>query len=182
MRLSMVFTRTVISGMLLAAAACETGSVNTEPEKTGGSSTAQAPKKEAQVGDTVPLTDDAAGVSLAVTLTKVVDPAKPGEFESVANGKRLVAVRFKVKNNSDNEYQDSPSNGARAIDTTGQAYDAGLTTAANCQDFAGGEVRLTKGESQIGCVTFEVDKNATVERIRYGASSGLGSAAEWRIV
>ncbi|MEU8118114.1 DUF4352 domain-containing protein [Spirillospora sp. NPDC049024] len=127
------------------------------------------------------IADDSAGVSLAVTLRKVVDPAKPGEFEPVPNGKRLVAAQFKVKNNSDNEYQDSPSNGARAIDTTGQAYEGSLLTASDCQDFPEGEVRLTKGESQIGCVTFEVNKDATVERIRFGASSGLGSAAEWRI-
>jgi hypothetical protein len=111
----------------------------------------------------------------------VVDPAKPNEFETVPNGKRLVATQFRVKNNSDNEYEDSPSNGARVIDTTGQAYDAGFTTVANCKEFASGEVRLTSGESQIGCVTFEVDKKADVERIRFTASSGFGSAAEWKI-
>lgn len=45
----------------------------------------------------------------------------------------------------------------------------------------GTDDRLTKGETQRGCVTFEVGKKATIERIRFAASSGFGSAAEWKV-
>jgi hypothetical protein len=185
MRLFVGIAKAVASVIMLITmvAACDTGSVSTEPEKSGGGADhgKTAESKKARVGDTVRISDDSAGVALAVTLQKVVDPAEPGEFEQVPNGRRLVAAKFKVKNNSDNEYQDAPSNGARAIDTSGQAYEGGLLTAADCDDFPSGEVRLTKGESQVGCVTFEVNKKATVDRIRFGASSGFGSAAEWQV-
>ncbi|WP_396451034.1 DUF4352 domain-containing protein [Actinomadura sp.] len=183
MRLFMM--RAAMSMMLITmAAACGTENVNTAPANNGGeggSGGTKPAKKTAQVGDTVNITDDSSGVSLAVTLRKVVDPAEPGEFETLPNGKRLVAAQFKVKNKSDDEYQDAPANGARAIDTSGQAYEGGLLTATDCEAFAGAEVRLTKGESQRGCVTFEVGKKATIERIRFAASSGFGSAAEWKV-
>ncbi|MEV0661508.1 DUF4352 domain-containing protein [Actinomadura luteofluorescens] len=183
MHLTRMIAGAAVPAVLLAAAAgCDAGSVNTEPEK-GGSPTGEAtqsPAKAARVGDTVRIEDDSSEVKLSVTLTKVVDPAEPSEFETAPSGKRLVGAQFKVRNDGDKEYQDAPSNGARLIDTTGQAYEAGITAAANCEDFPNGEVRLTRGETQKGCVTFEVAKGASVERIRFGASSGLGSAAEWK--
>ncbi|MFI0452193.1 DUF4352 domain-containing protein [Actinomadura sp. 6N118] len=138
-----------------------------------GAGLAIRPAKAAMIGDAVDITDKYRDIALQVTLTKVIDPAPPSR---PTTGKRFIAARFRMKNNGAKEYKEAP--GARLIDKSGEAYDS--TFNVGCKELGSRKIRLTSGEMQIGCITFEVDKDAKPERIRFGAPSGF-STAVWRI-
>lgn len=150
--------------------------VNSTPDDGGG--LAIRPAKAVMIGNAVDITDKYRDIALRVTLTKVVDPARPSRPET---GKRFIAAQFRIKNNGTKDYKDARDGGARLIDESGQAYDSASSTASDCKEFGGRGIRLSSGETQIGCVTFEVDKNTKPERIRFGASYGFSAAAVWQI-
>ncbi|WP_433461801.1 DUF4352 domain-containing protein [Spirillospora sp. CA-128828] len=166
----------------LGAAGCESANVNRTAD-TGKSGPSKQAKNVARVGDAVKITDKAQSIALRVTLVKVVKRAhSSNEFSTPGPGKRFVAAKFRIVNNAGKAYQDSPSNGATLIDTDGQSYSADIADMiSGCPDFANGEVTLTSGESQVGCVAFTIAKTAHPDRIRFAAASGFSGSAEWKV-
>ncbi|WP_225992987.1 DUF4352 domain-containing protein [Actinomadura rudentiformis] len=140
-----------------------------------GGAQAIRPPKAARIGEAVNITDKYRDIALQVTLTKVVDPARP------TTGKRFIAAQFRIRNNGTKDYKDARGGGVRLIDESGQAYDSASSAASDCEEFGSSEIWLSSGETQVGCVTFEVDKNAKPERIRFGALYGFSAGAVWQI-
>jgi hypothetical protein len=170
--------------LALGVSGCESATVNKTADKGSPEPGSSSQKKNvATLGDTVTITDKTQDVALKVTLVKVIKHAQASdEFTTPGPGKRFIAAKFRVLNTGDKTYQDSPSNGATLIDSAGQSYSAEIAASvSNCQGFANGEVTLTSGESQTGCLTFAVDKSVKPQHIRFAAASGFSGSAEWNV-
>lgn len=140
--------------------------------------TTAAPK--AQVGDTLDLAGTDSGSRMAVSLTRVVDPATAAdEFSSPSPGSRLVSVQFRLKDIGTAVYSDAPSNGAEVIDSNGQGYGASIADSAAGPGFPG-TVHLAPGDTALGYVTFQVPSGAKVAKVQFTLNSGFAdNTGEW---
>ncbi|MFJ8470025.1 DUF4352 domain-containing protein [Streptomyces swartbergensis] len=121
----------------------------------------------ASVGDTINLIGQEEGERVAVTVVKVVDPAKPeNEFSSPDAGMRLVAVQFRLKNIGTQVIDEAPDNGAKIRDRQGQQFNSTITGTAAGPDF-GGSVTLTPGDTALGFIVFEVPTASKIDRIQF---------------
>ncbi|MDF9816945.1 DUF4352 domain-containing protein [Streptomyces sp. SPB162] len=183
-------------GVMLAAVVavgCSSPSVTTSPSSArpsaGGSSVPDssstasptaAGQAEAQVGDTLDLVGTGDGERMAVTVTRVVDPAGADVF-SPDQGNRFVAVQFRLRNTGTAVYADSPSNGAQVVDTLGQAFNATIADTNAGPGFPG-SVRLTPGSTALGFVTFEVPKASAIAHVHFTLNSGFAAdTGQWTV-
>ncbi|GJF34724.1 hypothetical protein KNE206_74240 [Kitasatospora sp. NE20-6] len=176
--------------VVLGATACGTtgGSVSTEakkpgsaaPASAGGASKAAAPSA-AKVGDTIALKGFEKNSTADVTVVKVVDNAEgEDEFSKPADGKRFVAVQFRIKATG-KAYSDAPSNSAKLLDTQGQSYDAGFYDTKAGQGFSG-SVDVAPGESGLGFLTFEVPVGTVLDRVQFTLDSGMADqTGQWKL-
>lgn len=108
------------------------------------------------VGDTQTVNGLSNGETLAVTLTKVADPATPAdEFSTPQGGDRLVGTQFRIANAGSVPYHDVIDSDVQLIDEKGQAYQPELgdsITAGRLFE----EVRINPGDSRLGFVVFSV--------------------------
>jgi hypothetical protein len=184
-----LFAALVLFALLVG---CSTGKITTGPAPTPStvtsppaasasnpaSPTTAAPR--AQVGDTLNLAGTDSGSRMAVTVTRVVDPATAAdEFSTPSPGNRLVSVQFRLKNIGTTVYSDAPSNGAEAIDSNGQGYSAWIAGSAAGPSFPG-IVHLAPDDTALGYVTLQVPNGAKVAKVQFTLSSGLADdTGEW---
>lgn len=180
--------------MLLAitVAACGDKEVATTPETSPPAQTTTTPEQPsstpsdtpsvAAVGDTINLTGQEEGERVAVTVVKVVDPAKPeNEFSSPDAGMRFVAVQFRLKNIGTQVVDESPGNGAKIRDTQGQQFNETFADTAAGPGF-GGSVTLTPGDTALGFLVFEVPTDSKIDRIQFALASGFArNIGQWRV-
>jgi hypothetical protein len=133
------------------------------------------------VGHTITLHGLDEGEVLAVTLTKVVDPASPADsFDGPSAGNRLVATQFRVANVGSVEVTDAIDNDVQVIDSQGQGYQTTLARVAAGQSFP--EVRISPGDSRLGYVVFEVPKSVRLASAQFVPDSGMApDTGEWRL-
>lgn len=118
----------------------------------------------AQVGSTLDLTGESSDEKMAVTVVKVINRGHGADmFSSPDHGKRFFAVQFRLRNIGTTPYNDSPSNGAQVVDSSGQSYDSDFNDIRHCQSFPGSEV-IAPGSTGLGCIVFQVGKQATSPR------------------
>ena len=142
---------------------------------TGGSSGQQA----AGVGDTLEL--EGADTKMAVTLVKVVDPARGKEFSKPQSGSRFVAVQVALKNIGDGVYDDAPSNGAKLVDAEGQNFDTTIADVIAGPSFPG-TVKTKPGSTAKGFLVFEVPKQAKLSEFQFTLDSGFADeTGEWSL-
>ncbi|MFD0279733.1 DUF4352 domain-containing protein [Kitasatospora sp. NPDC127111] len=150
--------------------------------KPAESKPADAPKAAAKVGDTIALKGNDPADTADVTLVKVVDNAEGAdEFTHPADGKRFVAVQFRIKASGKKAYGDVPANGAKVLDAQGQAFG---TTVADTKAGPSFQVpaNIAPGESALGFVTFEVPKDAKLDKAQFGLDSGFApQTGQWKI-
>ena len=83
----------------------------------------EAKPSAAAVGGAITLQGSDPGLQVAVTLTKIVENAKPkNDFSKPETGDRFFAVQLILNNTGQVAYSDSPTNGAYLIDAEGQQY------------------------------------------------------------
>lgn len=143
---------------------------------------AQAPAT-ARVGSAITLSGNDSGEKMAVTVTKVISSASPGdEFTSAPAGDRLYAVQFRLDDTGSAAYSDAPSNGAEVVDSSGQSYESSITDAASgCASFPGTE-NIASGASGLGCIVFEVPKAAKITEVQFTLDSGMGpQTGQWDV-
>jgi hypothetical protein len=180
-----------ISGLIVVivviAIAANSGNhtVATSGTSGGGSvgSGAGSSAKTAGIGSAITLSGNNSGEQTAVTVTKVITSAAPGdEFTSAPAGERLYAVQFRLRDTGSAAYSDAPSNGAAVVDSAGQSYDAAIAdTAAGCATFPGTE-NIAPGASGLGCIVFEVPKAAKITEVQFTLDSGLGpQTGQWNV-
>jgi Domain of unknown function (DUF4352) len=148
-----------------------------------GDSAGAITETTARVGSAITLSGSGNGEQMAVTVTKVIARAQPGdELTSASSGARLYAVQFRLRDTGGAAYSDVPSNGAVVTDSLGQSYGAVITdTAAGCASFPGTE-NIAPGSSGLGCIVFEVPKSAKITQVQFTLDSGMGpDTGQWTI-
>jgi hypothetical protein len=121
------------------------------------------------------------GVKVAVTVVRVVDPAPPTEFSQPQSGSRFVAVQLQLANVGTVNYDDSPGNGAKIVDTTNQQYEEGSGETTAGPGF-GGSVRLSPEDVRVGFVVFELPSNARPRLFQFVLDSGFAAqTGEWTL-
>lgn len=144
--------------------------------------TSAAPAAPAKIGGTISLTGMRGDEKLAVTLVKVADPAKGAdEFSGPSDGKRWVAVQIRITNTATTAYSDSPTNGAKLVDTQGQRYSVtfGDTTLGQAMDSG---VKLAPGDSALGVILFEVPTGQKLATFQFALDSGFADqTGQWQL-
>ncbi|SEK24720.1 DUF4352 domain-containing protein [Streptacidiphilus jiangxiensis] len=180
----------VAVGALLIAgtAACNptTGSsVSTDAKPTTSSAKAaaggQSSSKTAKVGDTISL--KGMDTSADLTVVKIVDnPAGADDFTTPDSGKRFVAVQFRIKITGSKAYSDSPSNGAKLVDSQGQSYDADVASDTKAGTSFPAVVNLAPGATGLGFITFQVPSGVKITQIQFGLDSGMADqTGQWNV-
>ncbi|MER7772640.1 DUF4352 domain-containing protein [Kitasatospora sp. NPDC096140] len=161
------------------AAAPAAGTDVAKPAESKPADTAKAPAK---VGDTIALKGNDPADTADVTLVKVVDNAEGAdEFTHPADGKRFVAIQFRIKASGKKAYSDAPGNSAKVVDAQGQAFG---TTIADTKAGPSFQVpaNIAPGESALGFVTFEVPKDAKLDKAQFGLDSGFApQTGQWKL-
>ncbi|MFI6850060.1 DUF4352 domain-containing protein [Kitasatospora sp. NBC_00085] len=118
-----------------------------------------------------------------VTVVRVVDPASAKEaFSSPKAGTKLVAVQFRLRNTGTAVYDDSPSNGARLVDSEGQQFTASITTDTTAGPGFPGSVTITPGDTALGYITFAIPTASQVAKIQFTLDSGFApSTGQWTV-
>jgi hypothetical protein len=154
---------------------------STTPAASTSASQSNAPAKVAHLGDTIEITSiGEESQTLAVTLLKVANNPKPGEFNVPDKGMRYMSVRFTIINKGPTAYTDSPWNGAQVADADGQRFGTMIADTDAGPSFPG-QVALTAGSKATGWLTFQVPKTSVITSVQWGSDSGFGNIAEWQL-
>lgn len=134
------------------------------------------PSSPAVLAPSVPLgsatTLEGSESQVSVTVSQVVDPAPPSEFNEPQPGNRLVAVQLTLLNDGQTPYDDSPSSSVMLIDEQGQQYLAGFFDIASGPGFDG-NVTIVPGDTRVGFVVFEVPEGITVVKMQMALDFGF---------
>ena len=151
---------------------------------TGANPGASAAPKTAGIGSAITLAGYGNGEQMSVTLTKVMASATPDSsgLDDAPSGDLYYAAQFRLADTGSAAYSDSPSNGAAAVDSAGQSYDASIIDTVNgCQSFAAKE-NIAPGSSGLGCIVFEVPKSAKIVSVQFTLDSGMGpQTGQWNV-
>lgn len=143
-------------------------------------------------GETIPLAGNEPGQQLDVTLTQVVDPARPLDPEAEAEPEpepeaeaqpsdRLVAVRFHLENTGTAVYKDSPAAASHLLDTTGQRF-AGLDIPTTAGAGFPDTVTLDPGGTAEGFVTFRLPQEVGLAAVQFALNGGLADdVGQWSL-
>ena len=136
----------------------------------------------ASTGSTIDLKGENPGDSIAVTLVKIVYPARGAdEFNTPDAGDALVGVQFRIKNTGKGAYSDDPDADAVLIDAAGQQYQPDLGTTITEGAVLNSSLNLAPGDTTLGFEVFEVPKGTKLGQVQYQLDFFLGSTAEWRV-
>lgn len=144
-----------------------------------------------KLGDTLTLEglpgnlDTTGTVQADFTLKKYEDHAQAEvDYFKAPAGKRLVAAEFTMVGTGTGTYHDAGYNGAKVIDSTGQAYfgKPGTPTVGKSLDLS---IILKPGERATGWVLFEVPEDAKITAVTYQMdATGLDEerTGRWNLV
>lgn len=121
------------------------------------------------------------GAAADVTVVKVVDNAPSANDFHPADGKRWIAVQFRIKNTGTAAYSDAPDNGAGVLDDKGQSYSAVIADTTAGPSFPT-PANIAPGDSALGFITFEVPADARIAKTQFGLDSGFADqAGQWNL-
>ncbi len=176
---------TITMLLLTGASSCSSASgVNNQPassSSSGATSAAASHAPVAHLSDPVVIAGNN-NEQLTVQLVKIVDPTTSSDgFSSPNAGSRYVAVQFKLTNSGRVAYSDSPDNAAKALDASGQSFAPDFTDTAAGPSFAGNQVNLAPGATQLGFITFQVLTGDAIAKLQFTTDSGFGQTGEWLV-
>ena len=170
----------------LLAAGCGSAAQTTKNPEPQGSATPARVRHVAvgaALGLTAPARPDGTGVlHMAVKVKRVLPRALGrGGFDRPRKGERFVAALFVLKNIGTTPYADSPTYGAKAIDSHGHGYDPTVVSVAAGPGFPK-VVRMRHGQVRAGYIVFAVPRATKITAVRYALNGGIASdAGEWRM-
>jgi hypothetical protein len=180
-------SKTIASSIaVLALAGCGTTKIVTVSEPTSSAASSQtatpAAHNELTVGGTATLAGERSGEQLQATLLAYKPSLTVGEYDTPASGMRFIGVILKIKNVGSIPYSDSPSNGATILTATGHQGKTAIIASGECSEpFASG-VKIAPGESQEGCIPFELAEEDAAAKFQWTPASGFGEeTGEWTI-
>ena len=169
---------------VLSTAACQpANSVTTSADTASGSAAAgSSAAQAAKVGDAITLKGQTPGEKITVTAVKVVDNAQGADqFTTPDPGKRFVSVQFQIVNSGTVAYDDSPSNGAKAIDSDGQQFDADFTAETTAGPSLPADTKIAPGGKALGFITFQLPTGSTLASVQFSTDSGFGDTGQWTV-
>jgi hypothetical protein len=182
--------------LALATTACgptSSNSVSTQPKQSAAapaSGAAGAPSgpaakgpQVAKVGDTIALKGMQKGGSADVTVVKVVDNAQSDNADvfKPADGKRWIAVQFRIKNTGTAAYNDAPQNGSTVQDDKGQSYNSVVADTTAGPSFPT-PAAIAVGDSALGFITFEVPADTKIAKAQFTLDSGFADqTGQWQL-
>ncbi|MEV7364265.1 DUF4352 domain-containing protein [Streptomyces sp. NPDC091299] len=189
-RIRLAAATVALATSAVALTACDPATVNDKPKAHASapakSSSKKADAKEAKkpdvakVGDTIGVKGMEDG-KLDVTVMKVVDNAKGGEFSEPTAGTRFYGVQFQLVNTGSKAYSDSPANGAQIADSQGQQFQptfADITAGPSMS----ADVRLKPGAKALGWIVFEIPKGVKPATVQFTMDSGFSDdTGEWKL-
>jgi hypothetical protein len=122
---------------------------------------------------------DPNGTPYSVGVLGLTEPAQASNFlESPGSGEFLVAVEFQVKDIS-TQYRVSDSAGvdATVVGSDDQTYTLSVDPVTGCTDFDNTQFNLEPGETDDGCVAFELPDGVKVTTVKWTDESG--ALSEW---
>jgi len=151
----------------------------TEEEHTTSSA---EPAPELKIGSTVTLKGEQSGEQVEATLLAYRESIPVGEYDTPQSGMKFVGVTLKLKNTGSVLYSDSPSNGAVILTSTGRQAKTAIVTGGDCAEGFSESVKIAAGESQEGCIAFELPEGATAAKLQWTPSNGYSEeTAEWSL-
>lgn len=180
-----IFGVMLAGGLALSACGGNGGSL-AAPATSGGSGTTAttsptttSPTKP-HVGTTVAVTDPS-GNREGVTLVRVVDPATPGQVNTITPGNQYVGVELKVANTGTTTFEPNPDNATTVLDAAGHQYQVDIGNLSDCPAFDN-LARLTPGDTIDGCVTFQVPSGTSIAKVQFSPLTAESSqTAEWLV-
>jgi hypothetical protein len=161
----------------------DTGGTPTEATSSEETATEETEADEglASVGDTITLHGYEDGEQIAVTVTRLYDPAGAEQYFGPRRGRKYVAVDLVLKNAGTKAYSDSPGNGATLLDSRDHGYTETLSETTSCQSI-GSSVKIASGSKRAGCLTFEIPKTAKPTVFQFTLDSGFADeTGEWQL-
>jgi hypothetical protein len=120
------------------------------------------------------------GDPLAVTMTQIVDPATgANEFYTPNPGYRFVAVEMTLQNASNATITDDANTDVTVIGTDSQAYVFDADDVSECTNFSYGDYTLLSGNSEDGCVVFQLPTGVSVQAIQFALNGNNADTAQW---
>jgi Domain of unknown function (DUF4352) len=170
---------------LVLAAGCGTQTITTTTTvgQTKGSGPQTQGSQRLQLGDSATLAGNE-GEQMSVTLTQVLDPVTGDpDVDQPDPGDRYIGIMITLDNVGNVVYSDSPSNGATLIAADGQQAQSETSLSAGpCSGDFAADAEIAPGESQSGCIAFEMPSAEQPARFQFTLSSGFANeTAEWVI-
>ncbi|MET7716179.1 DUF4352 domain-containing protein [Streptomyces sp. NPDC005407] len=86
-----------------------------------------------------------------------------------------------MKNTGTAVYSDSPSVGARLVDTQGQQFDSTYDDSAAGAGIPG-SITIAPGDVGLGFITFEVPTDSKITKVQFAMTSGFpGNTGQWNV-
>lgn len=165
----------------LVLTGCTASDVNTQPDLSEAE--ASGATEGAEVGQPITISGNEDGSKIQVTVKKVVMRTRPtDQFFQVDEGKRLVAVQFRLVNTGTVRYWDAPSNGAKVVDKDGQQFESDIFFhEISAGPMLPASVKLAPRNKALGYIAFQVPRNAKITQIQFSMDSGFGDTAQWNV-
>ena len=123
---------------------------------------------------------DFSGNPLAVTMTQIVDPATGAtQFDTPKPGYRFVAVDMNLQNAGNATISDNANVDATVIGTDSQAYVFDADDVVGCTNFGFGDYTLLAGNSESGCVVYQLPTAVNVKAIQFALGGNNADTAQW---
>jgi hypothetical protein len=137
--------------------------------------------QQASVGDTLTLKGHG-GLTMAVTVDQVMDPLQVGQYDQPDTGQRFVGIQISLKNVGSAPYSDSPSNGATLLSTTNEQAQSQIVSGGPCGNDFGSSAKIAPGDSQQGCLAFQMPVRQTAGTFQFTLNSGFGDqTGQWSL-
>lgn len=166
-------TKTVTVKQPAAVATSATTTPATTTATSTATTTAAAGDNHGKLGDTLTVKGQTRDL-IAVTALKIQDPATGYQPKP---GKRVVGVRFTVKNVGTVVYDDFPS--AQLTTADGESAGSAISVGGSCNSPS--TIKLKPGDSKAFCLPFQVAKAAKLKTIQYQPDSGYGTPAVFAV-
>jgi hypothetical protein len=137
--------------------------------------------KQARVGDTLTISGDG-GERVDVTVDGVMDPLAVGSYDQADSGQRYVGVQITLKNSGSVPYSDAPSNGAALLSGNGEQATGEIVSGGPCGNDFQSSVNIAPGDSEQGCVPFEMEDGQTPATFQFTLDSGFANqTGQWSL-
>jgi hypothetical protein len=117
-----------------------------------------------------------------VSVDGVIDPLAVGEFDQADPGERFVGVQITLHNVGTVPYSDSPSNGATLLSSDDEQAESEIVTGGPCANGFASDVKIAPGDSQQGCVAFELPDGESPATFQFTLDSGFADdTGQWSL-